>query len=103
MSRFRVAEVRLATVPMRRLWPRTAFAGRNGPDAPGLQEELNAVAEILRDFPRREQDIISLKFDAELSNTQIAQIMDVTEANVRVILFRTLRKMREIMVARPQG
>jgi len=68
-----------------------------------MQEELTAVAELLRGFPQREQDIISLKFDAELSNVQIALIMDVSEANVRVILFRTLRKMREIMSARPRG
>ena len=57
----------------------------------------------MREFPQREQDIVSLKFDAELSNTQIAQIMDLTEANVRVILFRTLRKLREIMAVRPRG
>ena len=50
-----------------------------------------------RSFPQREQDIVSLKFDAELSNRQIAQIMSLSEANVRVILFRTLRKLREMM------
>jgi RNA polymerase sigma-70 factor (ECF subfamily) len=63
------------------------------------QEQLKAVSEMVRGFPQREQDIVSLKFDAELSNTQIAQIMDLSEANVRVILFRTLRKLRELMVA----
>ncbi len=68
-----------------------------------MQEELTALAELLRRFPQREQDIVSLKFDAELSNTQIAHIMDLSEANVRVILFRTLRKLREIMSARPRG
>ena len=68
-----------------------------------MQEELDSVGELLKDFPQRERDIISLKFDAELSNTQIAQIMDLTEANVRVILFRTLRKMREVLSARPRG
>ena len=63
------------------------------------REQLKAVSEMVRGFPQREQDIVSLKFDAELSNTQIAQIMDLSEANVRVILFRTLRKLRELMVA----
>src|SRR5881296_2583311 len=52
-----------------------------------LREELNAVADLLREFPQREQDILALKFDAELSNAQIAQIMDLSEANIRVILF----------------
>lgn len=64
-----------------------------------MREDLAAVARHLRDFPQREQDIVALKFDAELSNTQIAQIMELSEANVRVILFRTLRKLREMIVA----
>jgi RNA polymerase sigma-70 factor (ECF subfamily) len=63
------------------------------------REELKAVSLMLQGFPQREQDIVSLKFDAELSNQQIAHIMDLSEANVRVILFRTLRKLRELMVA----
>lgn len=62
-----------------------------------LREEITAVAQLLRTFPQREQDIVALKFDAELSNAQIAQIMGISEANVRVILFRTLRKLRELM------
>lgn len=66
-----------------------------------LQEEASAVAELVRDLSQREQDIISLKFDAELTNTQIAEIMELSEANVRVILFRTLRKLREMMGASP--
>jgi len=62
-----------------------------------LREELSTVARLLRDFPQREQDIVSLKFDAELTNGQIAEIMGLGEPNVRVILFRTLRKLREQM------
>src|SRR3990172_545990 len=60
-------------------------------------EEVAAVVGCLKKFPQREQDIVSLKFDAELANGQIAQIMGLSEANVRVILFRTLRKLRERM------
>ncbi len=67
-----------------------------------MREDMAAVAKTLRQFPQREQDIIALKFDAELSNTQIAEIMDLSEPNVRVILFRTLRKLRELMLASPQ-
>lgn len=66
-----------------------------------LREEVAAVADCLKKFPQREQDIIALKFDAELANGQIARIMGLSEANVRVILFRTLRKLRELMAARP--
>jgi RNA polymerase sigma-70 factor (ECF subfamily) len=62
-----------------------------------VREEVAAVVECLKTFPQREQDIVSLKFDAELTNRQIAGIMSLSEANVRVILFRTLRKLREMM------
>ncbi len=62
-----------------------------------LREELSTVTRLLKDFPQREQDIVSLKFDAELTNGQIAHIMGLSEPNVRVILFRTLRKLREQM------
>jgi RNA polymerase sigma-70 factor (ECF subfamily) len=65
-----------------------------------MREELRDLAALLRGFPQREQDIIALKFDAELSNTQIAEIMQLSESNVRVIIFRTLRRLREIMTAR---
>jgi len=36
-----------------------------------------------------------------LLGMQIAKIMGLSEANVRVILFRTLRKLRQMMGARP--
>ena len=62
-----------------------------------VREEVAAVIECLKTFPQREQDIVSLKFDAELPNSQIAGIMKLSEPNVRVILFRTLRKLREMM------
>lgn len=62
-----------------------------------VREEVAAVIECLKTFPQREQDIVSLKFDAELPNSQIARIMNLSEPNVRVILFRTLRKLREMM------
>jgi RNA polymerase sigma-70 factor (ECF subfamily) len=68
-----------------------------------LREELRTVANLLKGFPQREQDIVSLKFDAELSNAQIAQIMELSEANVRVILFRTLRKLRQLMSEARRG
>lgn len=68
-----------------------------------VREEVSALVECLKKFPQREQDIIALKFDAELTNGQIARIMGLSEANVRVIIFRTLRKLREMMSSRSRG
>jgi len=63
-----------------------------------MREDLAAVAQTMRQLPQREQDIVALKFDAELSNIQIAEIMGLSEPNIRVILFRTLRKLRELLL-----
>jgi RNA polymerase sigma-70 factor (ECF subfamily) len=65
-----------------------------------VRDEVDAVIACLREFSQREQDIVALKFDAGLSNGQIAQVVEVSEANVRVILFRTLRKLRQMMTDR---
>ena len=61
------------------------------------REELAKMMGHVRKFPQREQDIIALKFDAELTNMQIAEIMGLTESNVRVIICRTLQKLRKAL------
>lgn len=63
------------------------------------REELARIMAHLRHFPRREQDLIALKFDAELTNGQIAEVMNLSESNVRVILCRTLQKLRKALQA----
>ncbi|MBI1885873.1 MAG: RNA polymerase sigma factor [Chloroflexi bacterium] len=61
------------------------------------QERVAALSVLLQQLPPREQEVISLKFDAELSNREIAQILGTSEVNVRVTIFRALRKLRERM------
>jgi RNA polymerase sigma-70 factor (ECF subfamily) len=68
-----------------------------------LQEEIHNLVGHMRKLPPREQEIVSLKFDAELSNAQIARILGLSEGNVRVILFRTLKKLREMMEQDPKA
>jgi RNA polymerase sigma-70 factor (ECF subfamily) len=63
------------------------------------REDLAGITRAVRTFSQREQDIIALKFDAELANAQIARVMGLTEQNVRVIIFRTIRKLRKIVAA----
>lgn len=63
------------------------------------QEAVATLMQYVRRLPQREQEILSLKFDAELSNQQIARILSLSEGNVRVILFRSLRKLRDMMRA----
>ncbi len=68
-----------------------------------VRDEVDAVVACLRGFPQREQDIVALRFDAGISNSEIAQVVGLNEANVRVILFRTLRKLRKMVTAKTGG
>ncbi len=61
------------------------------------RERISHLVSLLKKLPPREQEIISLKFDAELTNREIAGILNTSEVNVRVTIFRALRKLRERM------
>jgi len=63
--------------------------------------DLARVLNHLRQLALREQDIIALKFDAQLTNPQIAQVMGLSEGKVGVMLYRTLRKLRKSLEQRP--
>ena len=59
------------------------------------KERLHALSLLVKQLPRREQEIIALKFDGELTNREIAAVLDTSEVNVRVTIFRALRKLRD--------
>ncbi len=61
------------------------------------KERLAALATLVGGLPKREQEIIALKFDAELTNREIASVLSTSEVNVRVTIFRALRKLRDRM------
>ena len=49
----------------------------------------------LAELSQEEQEIIRLKFAAELNNRQIGKILGLSESNVGTKLYRALRKMRD--------
>ena len=49
----------------------------------------------LAELSQDEQEIIRLKFAAELNNRQIGKILGLSESNVGTKLYRALRKMRD--------
>jgi RNA polymerase sigma-70 factor, ECF subfamily len=53
-------------------------------------ELLRAVAALAD----RERDILGLKFAGGLTNRRIAKMMGLSESNVAVIIFRTIRRLR---------
>jgi len=67
------------------------------------REEIASVINYVRRLSQREQEIIALKFDAALANQQIARIVGISEGNVRVILFRALRSLRQMMTEDEDG
>lgn len=71
-----------------------------GPEDSLLRNErVGRLVEFVRELPARDRELISLKFDAELSNAEIAQILGLTALNVRVAIFRALRRLRTRMQA----
>jgi RNA polymerase sigma factor (sigma-70 family) len=75
-----------------------AFGADPGPDALGLSPELELA---LRTLGRRDREVIALRFGADLTGPEIAELMDLSLANVQQILSRSLRRLRSELEARP--
>ncbi len=60
-------------------------------------EELARVLAAVRTLPEREQEIIGLKFLGGLNNRQIGQAMGLRAGHVAVILYRAIRRLRDLL------
>jgi RNA polymerase sigma factor (sigma-70 family) len=58
------------------------------------REELKRLRFCFELLTPHEQEIVSLKFGAELKNRRIAVVLDLTENNVGTILYRAVSKLR---------
>jgi RNA polymerase sigma-70 factor (ECF subfamily) len=73
---------------------------REHPDliSPGPEPELGLSPELeaaLQSVSQRDREVIALRFGGDMSGSEIAELMDLSLANVQQILSRSLRKMRE--------
>jgi RNA polymerase sigma factor (sigma-70 family) len=59
------------------------------------EEESRMLQRCIKKLSGAEQEIVSLKFSAEMTNRQIAGMLGLTESNVGVILYRAVRKLRD--------
>ena len=59
------------------------------------REELERLQICLTGISPDEQEIIRLKFGAELNNRQIAKMLGLSESNVGTRLYRAVRKLRD--------
>jgi RNA polymerase sigma-70 factor, ECF subfamily len=50
---------------------------------------------LLKTLPAREQEIIALKFGADMTNRSIAQALQMSESNIGTILHRAVTKLRK--------
>jgi RNA polymerase sigma-70 factor, ECF subfamily len=60
--------------------------------------EKVSLGKAIAALPEREQEIISLKYGAELSNKEIAALLSLSESNVSTILHRTVKQLRGILM-----
>ncbi len=59
------------------------------------REELKRLQVCLIALSQEEQEIIRLKFGAELNNRQIAKMLGLSESNVGTKLYRGVKKLRD--------
>lgn len=64
------------------------------------QEQQQALREIIRELPDRDQEIIQLRFFGRLTNRKIAELLDMNEKTVSVIIYRALKKIKTRLEAR---
>lgn len=57
--------------------------------------EFSRLVVAVNSLPRRERDLIALKYGADLNNRQIARQLHLSESNVGTILSRTIQKLRQ--------
>jgi RNA polymerase sigma factor (sigma-70 family) len=58
-------------------------------------EELQRLRFCLSGLSQQEQEIISLKFGAEMNNRRVSAVLSLSESNVGTIVYRAIRKLRD--------
>ena len=60
-------------------------------------DEQHRMLQAIMVLSIQQRDLLALKFSAELTNRQIAAITGLSEQNVAVIIFRSIRKLRQAL------
>ncbi|OMD31456.1 sigma-70 family RNA polymerase sigma factor [Paenibacillus odorifer] len=70
-------------------------SSRKDPESLILQGERSGkLNEALNTLSSKERNIVALKFGANLRNREIAQVTGISESNIGVILYRTMKKLK---------
>jgi RNA polymerase sigma-70 factor (ECF subfamily) len=73
------------------------LAERHGPHTAGPEQDLGLSPELagaLATLSQRDREIVALRFGGDLTGPEIAELLDLSLANVQQILSRSLRKLR---------
>lgn len=65
------------------------------------QLEFARLVQCIRQLPEEQQELITLKYGANLNNRQIANQLKMSESNVGTILHRTIQKLRQQLEVQP--
>jgi RNA polymerase sigma-70 factor (ECF subfamily) len=57
-------------------------------------ELAEKVRNVMKGLPEREMTVVQLKFFSQLNNREIMEVTGLSESNVGIILFRTLKKIK---------
>lgn len=60
-------------------------------------DNIKKVNEAIKLLPQNLKEVVILRFINDLSARQAAQVLDTTEVNIRVLQFRALKKLKEII------
>ena len=64
------------------------------------QEQQLNLNKVITQLPERDQEIIQLRFFGRLTNRKIAELLDMKEKTVSVVIYRALKKMKFELEAR---
>jgi RNA polymerase sigma factor (sigma-70 family) len=79
------------------------LAGPSPVEESERSDDVRWLRNCLARLSQQEQEIISLKFGAEMTNRQIAAQLSLSESNIAVIIFRAVRKLRDDFKGRSNG
>lgn len=66
-------------------------------DSAVQNEAVSNLMKHLRELSERDRELLSLKFEGELSYAEIGRVLRMSEVNVRVSVFRALKRLRSLM------
>ncbi len=57
--------------------------------------DVEILLGAIRELSRKEREVVFLKFEGKLTNKQIAEVLGISDLNVRIVLNRAIKQLRE--------